>query len=152
LLSYAIDSVEKKPILGVGPNQWNRMVRREYGIPDGKATEVHNTWVQIAAELGIPGVVMILSYYGLCAIRLLPIAWGRSAAVGPEASDLARMVVSSLAGSVLACSFVTVHFIEVPYYIALIGAGVLKLSSTPGDDPMLLLESEARGYQPPSWW
>lgn len=134
LLSYAIDSVGRRPILGVGPRNWTKTVRREHGVGDGEATEVHNTWLQIAAEMGIPALAMILSYYGLCAIRLLPIARRRSFALVPEAGDLARMVVSSLVGSVLASSFVTVHRVEVPYYIALVGAGLLKLLSAPGND------------------
>lgn len=152
LLSYAIDSVERRPLLGVGPNHWNRTVRLKYGIPDGKATEVHNTWVQIAAELGVPGLAMILSYYGLCALRLLPIAWSGSVTAGPEAADLARMVISSVAGSVLACSFVTVESVEAPYYITLLGAGLLKVLPAPGREPAFPPPGVPPGSWAPSPW
>ncbi len=128
LLGFALDSVAKRPLVGVGPNHWGRTARLEYGIPDGKATEVHNTWVQIAAELGLPSLALILSYYGLCVIRLLPLARSRPGAADSEAANLARMVISSIVGSVLACSFVSVESIEAPYYIALLGAGVLRVT------------------------
>jgi O-antigen ligase len=130
LLFYALDSVGRQPILGVGPNQWNKVVKREYGIPDGKATEVHNTWIQIAAEVGVPGLAMILLYYGICAIRLVPIARSRDGESTSEFADLARMAVSSIAASIVACSFVSVEAVEAPYYIALLGAGILKVSSS----------------------
>jgi O-antigen ligase len=132
LLGYALDSVGNRPLTGVGPNHWNRTVRREYGIPDNKATEVHNTWVQIAAELGLPGLALIASYYGLCALRLLPLAASRKDGREQESADMARMVISSVVGSVVACSFVTVESVEAPYYIALLGAGVLKLMPPTG--------------------
>jgi len=126
LLYFALDSVGKRPLMGVGPNHWNRTASLEYGIADGKATEVHNTWVQIAAELGLPGLGLLLTYYGLCVIRLLPLARSRPDGADAEAADLARMVISSVAGSLVACSFVSVESVETPYYIALLGAGVLR--------------------------
>jgi probable O-glycosylation ligase (exosortase A-associated) len=134
LLLYAFDSIQKRPVFGVGPDQWNATVRQEYGVPKGKATEVHNTWVQIAAELGVPGAAMILAFYGLCVLKLLPLA-----RAGPDEApegwgDLARMVVASLFGSVLASSFVTVEAIESPYYICVMGAGLLKLSPMPHEE------------------
>jgi O-antigen ligase len=152
LLRYALDSVGKRPLTGVGPNHWNRTVRLEYGIADGKATEVHNTWVQIAAELGVPGLTLILSFYGLCALRLLPLAWSNPVGAGQEPVDFARMVVCSIAGSVLACSFVTVETLEAPYYVTLLGAGVLKLTSATDrgwavSDP----ETQQRGGEHPAW-
>lgn len=141
LLGYALDSVAKRPLAGVGPDHWNRTVGLEYGVPDGKATEVHNTWVQVAAELGLPGLALISSYYGLCVLRLWPLAAprpGRAGPPGPEAADMARMVISSVVGSVVACSFVTVESMEAPYYIALLGAGVLmqtRPAGPPGAPP-----------------
>ncbi|QDV39698.1 O-antigen ligase family protein [Tautonia plasticadhaerens] len=127
LLSYAIDSIRKRPVLGVGPNQWTIVVKRDYPIKEGHATEVHNTWAQITAELGLVGLFLILSYYGSCACRLIPIALDRRADVDPDLNSLARAVVASIAGSVLACSFVTVEALEPPYYIALIGCLVVKM-------------------------
>jgi hypothetical protein len=36
----------------------------------------------------------------------------------------------------VAASFVTVDRVEIPYYVILLGAGVLKLSYLPGDKPL----------------
>jgi O-antigen ligase len=131
LLTYALDSLGKRPLMGVGPNHWNRTVRSEYGIPDGMATEVHNTWLQVAAELGLPGAALILTYYGLCVVRLLPLARSLPGEADPEAADLTRMVISSVIGSVVACSFVSVESVEAPYYITLLDAGMSRPASSP---------------------
>lgn len=44
-----------------------------------------------------------------------------------DEADLSRMVVCGLAGFAVVSQFITIYGIEVPYYVALIGAGILKL-------------------------
>jgi hypothetical protein len=46
--------------------------------------------------------------------RLLPIARGKQRDLGAEMSDLARMSLSSIPASLVACSFVTVEAVEAP--------------------------------------
>ena len=48
----------------------------------------------------------------------------------PWFRDAGRMVVAGIIGFAIAAQFVSLYGLEVPYYIALIGAGALKLSST----------------------
>jgi O-antigen ligase len=129
LFSYGVDSIQKRPFLGVGSQHWSKVARSEYGIPPGRATEMHNTWAQFAAELGLPALVLILTSYALCIGRLWPIAWQEDDESGPGFGDLSRAVISSLCGSVVSSAFVTAHRVEPPYYILLIGAGLLKVLS-----------------------
>jgi hypothetical protein len=58
------------------------------------------------------------------------------------------MVIASLCGFAVAAQFVSLDFLEPPYYIALLGAGVLKLStrSLPSNGPDVDI-----GDLEPSW-
>lgn len=131
--SAALRSLQKTP-LGVGPDQW-RLLSHLNGVPEGQA--VHSTWMQVAAELGVPGLTTLLLYYLLCIKRLLPMARGRAAVSDPDFRPLAGMVIASLSGFLVAAQFVTLHRLEIPYFVALIGAVLLKLSSMtpPADIP-----------------
>jgi probable O-glycosylation ligase (exosortase A-associated) len=122
------DTMQKNPIFGVGPDHMNLQMD-QYGFRQGK--EAHTLWLTIGAELGFPGMLLLISYYGLCVIRLLPIALGRATVPDPWLAYLARAVIASLCGFAISAQFVSLDFVEPPYYLALLGAGVLKLSTTP---------------------
>ena len=111
--------------LGVGPDHWP-MTAPKYGLP---VMAAHSNWLQMGAELGIPGVAFLLGYYLLSLWRLWPYTRDRQPAPDPWARYLARMVIASAIGFLVSAQFVTVNAVELPYYIVLIGAGVLKLSS-----------------------
>jgi O-antigen ligase len=120
------DTMKQYPVLGVGPDHMPLRMD-QYGFFIGK--EAHTLWLQIGAELGLPGVLLLMSYYGVCIIRLLPMALGRTVVSDPWLTYLARAVVAALCGFAASAQFVSLEFLETPYYIALLGAGVLKLST-----------------------
>jgi probable O-glycosylation ligase (exosortase A-associated) len=114
--------------LGIGPDHW-ALVAHQYGFKEGK--EAHSLWLQTGGELGFPGMLCLLFFYGLCILQLWPLARGRSALPAPWYRDAARMTIASLTGFMVAAQFVSIVGLELPYYIALIGAGVLKLATMP---------------------
>ena len=120
--------MQNNPILGLGPDHFP-LVAEKYGWPAGK--EVHNLWLQTGAELGFPGLVLLLSFYGLCVVRLWSLLSERQPVQDPWFRQAAQMVIVSLVGFSVAATFVSMEGLEVPYYITLIGAGVLKLTSMP---------------------
>ena len=120
------DTMQKNPVFGVGPDHMPLQMD-QYGFWKGK--EAHSMWLQIGAELGIPGMLLLMSYYGFCLVRLWPIARGKTTVSDPWLVYLARMVIASLVGFAVSAQFVSLEFLETPYYIALLGAGVLKLST-----------------------
>jgi putative inorganic carbon (hco3(-)) transporter len=126
LWGQCVDSMIKRPVFGVGPDHWPLVVA-EYGWPAGK--EAHTLWLQIGAELGIPGLACLASFYGLCVVRLWPLTGERAAVTDPWFHDAARMVTASLIGFVVSAQFVSLEGLEVPYYVTLVGVGVLKLNS-----------------------
>jgi O-antigen ligase len=113
----------KQP-LGIGPAHFP-LVAEEYGFPAGK--EAHSLWMQLGAELGFPGLVLLLSFYGLCLARLWPLTKERAPAPDPWFRNCARMIIASLVGFGIAAQFVSLHGLEHPYYIVMMGVCVLKL-------------------------
>ncbi len=125
LISIAVNSIQHRPILGVGPRNWTRVAKHEYQIT--RATEVHNTWGQVAAEMGLPGLVLLVAFYAICLARLWPIARGRAEEVDPDERCIAGAVSVSLIGGLIAMTFVTLYRCEAPYYLVLAGAGLIML-------------------------
>ena len=67
-------------------------------------------------------------FFLLAIKRLWPLTQEACPVNDPWEHDAARMVIASLFGFVIAAQFVTIKYLEVPFYVALIGAGTLMLS------------------------
>jgi O-antigen ligase len=121
------DVMAKNPVFGVGP--WCfPVVVQEYGFGLGKSG--HSLWLQEGAELGIPGMALLLIFYLLCAKRLFKFRHDRPD-LDPWLPSTARMIISSLVGFIISAQFVSLEGLELPFYVVLIGAGALKLLSLP---------------------
>jgi O-antigen ligase len=129
--------MQEQPLLGVGPRHWPLNGPR-FGWPLGK--EAHSLWFQTGAELGFPGVGALLAFYALTVWRLRHLALARDD-VDPRYTMFARMVIASISGFVVSASFVSLEGLEIPYYVALIGASTLNLAhhgeALAEDDPAL---------------
>jgi O-antigen ligase len=112
-----------RPLFGVGPRNWP-VVASEYGWPPGK--EAHSTWMQTAAEMGYPGALAMFLFFAVAAARLWPMANRMPKDDNRHLVTVARATVMSVAGFVVAGQFVTLPGLEIPYYIVMIGAVVLK--------------------------
>lgn len=128
LWSACLDLALKNPILGIGPNNFPVFADR-YGFFKGK--EAHTLWILCGAEMGFPAMFMLLAYYSICMVRLWPIAQGRVPVDDPWLIYLARMVIASLVGFAVAAQFLSLAFLETPYYLAMMGAVILKLAGDP---------------------
>jgi putative inorganic carbon (HCO3(-)) transporter len=116
------------PLFGIGPHHWPE-VAEEYGFEKGK--EGHSLWFQIGAELGVPGLVSLLAFYLIVMIRLWSYHSENSVVPDPFYRDIARMVIAALVGFAVSAQFVSITFLEIPYYVVLLGAGALRLLSAP---------------------
>jgi O-antigen ligase len=119
----AFDCMARYPIFGCGMENWGNMAP-EYGWPRGK--RAHNTWAEVGATLGVPALGALLAFYGICAWHMLRISRLRSS---PDrwATWMARGVLTALAGFFASAWFVTVDRIELPYYLVLLGSGLVKV-------------------------
>ena len=120
-----LDALAKRPIFGLGPGHWP-LVAEEYGWEAGK--HAHTLWLQIAAELGIPGIACLLAFYLIAMRRLWPIARHRTPVSDPWLQHAAAMVICGLFGFIIAAQFVSLYGLELPYYATLLGAGVLRIT------------------------
>ena len=117
--------MEKYPLLGAGPDHFP-LIAEEFGWPQGK--EAHSLWLQMGAELGIPGMLFLVSFYLAPLWRVWPVARARQRAeedTWPQ--HAAFMVISSLSGFVVASQFVTMEGLETPVYIVVIAVSTLRL-------------------------
>jgi O-antigen ligase len=130
LWANCCETMVQHPVLGVGPYHFPLMVHT-FGWQRGK--EAHTLWLQIGAELGFPGLLLLLAFYGVCVARLWRLAFKRTFTEDPWLQALARMVITSIVGFAIAAQFISLWGLEIPYYVILVGAGVLKLTSGFGD-------------------
>jgi probable O-glycosylation ligase (exosortase A-associated) len=138
------DVMQKHP-LGLGADNFP-LVADQYGYRKGK--EAHTLWLTIGAEFGFPGLICIVLFYGLCMLRLWPLTRERQEVSDPWIRYFARMVIASFVGFAVAAQFVSVKYLEHPYYVALIGAAVLKLASMPQTVPSTEPETALQPAQP----
>jgi probable O-glycosylation ligase (exosortase A-associated) len=114
------------PLFGIGPDHFP-VHAKSFGLTEGKIA--HTLWLQIAAELGVVGLALLLLFYLGTMKKLWPLARRKV----PDASEwdvaVARMVIAAFTGFIVSAQFVSLQGLELPYYICLVGAGTLKLRS-----------------------
>lgn len=115
--------IAQYPILGVGPANW-RVLSNAYGWSEGKSA--HSVWMETAAENGIPGAIFLFLFFACAAIKLWPIARSRLTEENRYEVILASGVILSIVGFSVSGQFVSVPGLEVPYYIVMLGAVMLK--------------------------
>ncbi len=123
-----IDIMLKSPLVGLGPDHFT-VHAHEFGLTPGK--EAHTLWLQIGAEVGIVGLAFLLAYY-LMTIQGLRKFLKQNRRVhydDPFIMHVPRMVITSLVGFMVAAQFVSLEGLEIPYYVALLGAAAIKLNS-----------------------
>ncbi len=119
-----LDVMWKHPLFGVGPDHWQQ-IAHQYGWPVGKSA--HTMWLKTAAELGIPGFLFSVTFYGLCACRLGSLLRNKRIALDPQLAGLARMVIVALVGFAVSAQFVALDRLELAFFINVIGIGILKI-------------------------
>jgi len=120
-----LDAIKKRPLLGVGPGGFGR-IAVEYGWPKGK--EAHCLWLQTAAEMGIPGALLLLAFYLSGIERLWSIRKAAAFANNALVRELSPATIPAIVGFIVAAQFVTCSGIEAPWYIALAGMATLRVA------------------------
>lgn len=142
-----LDLMSKRPLTGVGPEHFGYHAP-EYGWEAGK--EAHNLWLQTGAELGIPGLALMVAFFGLTVLRLWRIAGRFGRSDEPWLPGLAAATTAGLIGFSFAGVFVTIARLELPYFAVLLGAGVLKVAALAPleSHQTAILESESECLAP----
>ena len=87
----------------------------------------------MSAELGVVGVGWLLTFYLITMKRLWPIARRKDTDIGELHVAVARLTIAAITGFMVSAQFVSLEGLELPYYVTMIGAGTLKLSSQKRD-------------------
>jgi len=122
------DAMQRFPLFGVGPNHWPLAAQEMYGWTHG--LRAHNLWLEIGASLGFPGLFFLAGFYGLTSIFL----WWRwfFKRFPDEWSDhVARGLIVSLSGFAVSAMFVSLDAMEPPYFVALLGGGLIRWADAP---------------------
>jgi O-antigen ligase len=136
-LGYMIDH----PVLGVGAGNFPRaegtisplVARRRGGGRSLKWGPPHNSYVQVAAELGLPGFLLFGAFlvHVFRALRRLPTVpapgWeGRRAPV--ESARLAQSLTAGLIGFCVGSFFLTLAYNDILYMLAAIAVALRQVS------------------------
>jgi O-antigen ligase len=128
LWSAMWDVAVRNPIVGVGPQGWPR-IADQYGFARGK--QGHGLWVQALAETGFPGGLLYLGFF-VCSICTLGLYVRRPAEeIDPNLQLYSIMIIASLCGWIVEAQFGSFYGIELPYYLVMLGIGVLRLTTSP---------------------
>ena len=146
-----IEVIKEYPVLGVGPANW-RVIVASYGWPEGKSA--HSLWMETAAEVGILGALLLMLFFGSAVVRLWPIARAPLTETNRYEVVLASGVILSIVGFSVSGQFVSVQGLEVPYYVTMLGAAMLKSRAHEATAGALTKVVDRRlQYQPaaPTW-
>jgi probable O-glycosylation ligase (exosortase A-associated) len=124
-----VELASGSPILGVGPRHFPVYAQFQFGW--GAPKEAHSLWFQGLAELGFPGIGFLILFYVVCMWRLWPVTRESYPVIDPAMRDMARACIAALCGFMVSSQFVTLEGLELPYYVVLIGAGILKVAAQP---------------------
>ena len=133
-LSY----MAERPLSGLGVSnfpkaEWtiSEMAQDEFRERGIKGSAAHNTWLQAAAEMGVPGLILwVMFVFGTMFTvgregRRLPPSWRRG---DPEQQVLfasARYLPLSILGFATTSLFVSFAYLDPMYYLAAMSAAVL---------------------------
>lgn len=135
----------RNPVMGCGPDHWP-LLAHTFGWEKNK--EAHSLWVQTATETGLPGIVMFAGFYVLCMWRCWLMMRRLEPDEDPWFRDSAQMTIASLCGFGVAAQFVSLEALEVPYYVALLGAGSLVIHSRQQQQRRAVSDSETTPHEP----
>lgn len=127
LWGACIELTEQHPIMGIGPDRFTEIGHFYHPYEVGK--EAHSLWLTTSAELGLPGVLFLLTFYLGTMIQLVvQLRMDKGNVLDdPFERYIPQMVIASLAGFIVAAQFVSLERLEIPFYVTLLGVGALKV-------------------------
>lgn len=135
LWTICLKMLADHPLLGVGPDHYPLQVHNYPTTSTIKAKfvrgkEAHTLWLQIAAELGIVGLLALAGFYCVTIFGLWQFLRSHRTQLheDPFITFVPQMVCAALIGFAVSAQFVSLEGLEIPYYVALLGAGAIKIA------------------------
>ena len=123
------------PIFGVGPDNFGSAEgtlsplaeRQQFGI-GVRWSAPHNSFIQVGAELGIPGLVLFVGMIASTFVALRRSDRGRSHGGGPRTPpELTQALTASLIGFVVGAFFLSLAYSEILYTLAALAVSSYKI-------------------------
>jgi O-antigen ligase len=115
LIKGGLELFKDKPLQGQGAGSFARVYRREKKTSSQRAASAsHTIPVTVAAEQGVPGLLVYLALLALAFARLF----------GGVRSALPRIAIAAMFSAVVVHTLMYAAFLEDPLTWALLGAGV----------------------------
>jgi O-antigen ligase len=134
-IGYMLDN----PLLGVGANNFvvaegtlsPLAARQQFGV-GVRWNAAHNSFVQIGAELGIPGLLIFIALLVSAVAGLIGSARQRrrNLAFRGRVLELRQALTASLIGFVVGAFFLSLAYHEMLYTLIALAAGIAKVSTT----------------------
>jgi O-antigen ligase len=122
LLAAGLRMVADNPVFGVGAGNYKPLVRM-YGGPDVELRHLaHNTYLEVAAEHGLPGLALLLCLFGTTVLS------GRRIArrlVRPEDERLrlaVRGIEVGLSGGMVAMLFLSIQHVRLLWFLVILAS------------------------------
>jgi O-antigen ligase len=132
-IGYMLD----RPVFGVGMGNFPtaegtlstlaRAGERGRGVRWGAA---HNTFVQIGAELGIPGLLFFIALIGsvFAALRRVTRYTARAGPAGTDLSRLAQSLMAAIVGFAVGSFFLSLAYADILYTLAALSVALAKIA------------------------
>jgi len=144
--SRGVGYMLQNPVFGVGANNFGPAEgtlspladRQQFGM-GVRWSAPHNSFVQVGAELGVPGLIWFIA---MIASAFVALRRSETAPADPSlsqaSSDLTQALTASLLGFVVGAFFLSLAYSEILYTLLALAVGVQKLSGV----------NTSRGRQP----
>ncbi len=149
-----LDYLAGRPVLGVGISNFQvaegtiapkaRLRERGLGV---RWQAAHNSFIQVGAELGTPGLLLFIALFATAFASLRRVARHARGAEPPAAdvSRLAQTLMAALVGFVVGAFFLSLAYTDMLYTLAALAVGLRKVASP--DD----LRIRHLAYRAPGW-
>jgi len=121
------------PVFGVGPNNFNAAEGRLSPFAERqqlgrgvKWNAAHNSYVQVGAELGIPGLLMFVGMIAAAFVALR--RSNRRLGIGSAGAELTQAVSASLTGFVVGAFFLSLAYSEILYTLLALAIALQKVT------------------------
>jgi probable O-glycosylation ligase (exosortase A-associated) len=128
------------PILGVGVNNFGvaegtlspMAERQQYGA-GVRWNAPHNSFVQVGAELGVPGLILFITIIATAFMALARRRRPSSVRIGPHAhaGELGQALTASLIGFVVGAFFLSLAYSEMLYTLVALAVAFRKVTDAP---------------------
>ncbi len=135
LWQAGLNIVRDHPLTGIGVGQFKSAVGAYSSVKD-LSRLAHNTYLEIAAEMGIPGLILFLAVFGFSFRTLTEVRLAARQDRAEWLSPVATAIQAGLLGFAVAAFFVSAEFLRMFWFMLFLSICMKSLSQElPAEEP-----------------